>query len=92
MEQFIVINTDTAEVEFFSSKKQAEDFVTGNEIIMPCVEVADKEEVELIIYPNTDKNSIFGSVAEYKGEVYTSDFIEAPDVPVKYMQAYEYFE
>ncbi len=67
----MVIDTETAEVELFPTREQAEQFIRDNNlskdvcIIMPCIEVNDKEDVELVIYENSD-NNIFGSVADYQ--------------------------
>ena len=108
MAEFILINLGTTEVEFFSTREQAKQFVRDNGllmynkevhedieeledicIIMPCVEVNDKEDVELVIYAN-ENNNTFGSTAEYQEDVFNSDFIDEPNEPVRYMHAYDF--
>ena len=108
MTEFILINLGTAEVEFFSTREQAEQFIRDNGllmynnevhkdieelenicIVMPCTEVNDKEDVELVIYTNVN-NNIFGSTADYQEDVFNSDFIDKPNEPVRYMHAYDF--
>lgn len=84
---YLVMNEKTAECDVFGSEKYAKKIATTDCFVFPIDFVEERDEAELLLYPNANKTAILPWVAEYKEDIINDDLKKATiNNPVKIMR------